>query len=140
MLSGATGSSWGNEGCVVSAELSALDESVVDVLSDVNDAPGAEPLCAPPELCTTPDRGSDGESEPDASVDDDPVSEPDESGDELDAESGDPADPDASAAASAGVVTTAVPMPSATASAPTRPMALAGLADSELSCTIRNLG
>jgi hypothetical protein len=105
----------------------------------------ADPVWAPPELCTPPDRGSvafDVDSAADVAepVDDGPVDgEPDaESVDTLDAEldesdddedeldesddDEDELESDGSATAAHGVVATAVPMPSATASAPTRPM------------------
>jgi hypothetical protein len=100
-------------------------------------ADAAEPVWAPPELCTPPDRGSvvvevDSAADVAEPVDDGPVDvEPDaESVDALDAEfdesdeSDDDADDagDGSATATHGVVATAAPMPSATASAPTRPM------------------
>jgi hypothetical protein len=95
----------------------------------------AEPVWAPPELCTPPDRGSvvfDVDSAADVAEpgDDGPAdAEPDaESVDTLDAEldesddDEDELESDGSATATHGVVATAAPMPSATASAPTRPM------------------
>jgi hypothetical protein len=103
-----------------------------------------ELVCAPPVLCTTPVRGSgvadesadnelcviDGDFEPDGEVDaDDELGErlggPSWAVDEEADEPGDPEDDepesDGCARATPGMVATADPTPSATASAPTRP-------------------
>ena len=95
----------------------------------------AEPVWAPPELCTVPECGSvvvdvDPTADVEEPVEERPVDvEPDvESDDTLDVEldesddDEDELESDGSATAAHGVVATAVPMPSATASAPTRPM------------------
>jgi hypothetical protein len=113
------------------------DSAVTVVVLDAALSPAdvAEPVWAPPELCTVPDRGSvvvdvDSAADVAGSVDDGSVDvEPDaESVDTLDVEldesddDEDALESDGSATATHGVVATAVPMPSATASAPTRPM------------------
>jgi hypothetical protein len=91
-----------------------------------------ERVCAPPVLFTTPVRRSrvadesadnelwvsvDGADGPLWSVDE----EPEEPGDPEDEELDDEPDSDGSAIATPGMVATAEPTPSATASAPTRP-------------------
>jgi hypothetical protein len=88
-----------------------------------------ELVCAPPVLCATPARGSgvnDGDFEPDGAVDADDELEERLGGpfSPVDAdEPGDPDEPesDGCARATPGIVATADPTPSATASAPTRP-------------------
>jgi hypothetical protein len=106
-----------------------------------------ELVCAPPVLCATPVRGSgvaddsadnelcvnDGDFEPDGEVADDelgerldgslwPVDEDaDEPGDPEDEELDEEPESDGCARATPGMVATADPTPSATASAPTRP-------------------
>ncbi len=119
-----------------------LDSSDAGDRSSVSDA--VELVSAPPVLCTTPVRGSavadesaedelsvfvdvvddavvdDAESEPDGEVEV-PLSV-DEEADELeDAELDDELESDGSASATPGMVAIAVPTPSATANAPTRP-------------------
>jgi hypothetical protein len=119
-----------------------LDSSDAGDRSSVSDA--VELVSAPPVLCTTPVRGSavadesaedelsvfvdvvddavvdDAESEPDGEVEV-PLSV-DEEADELeDAELDDELESDGSASATPGMVAIAVPTPSATAKAPTRP-------------------
>jgi hypothetical protein len=108
--------------------------TVVVLDAALSPADVAEPVWAPPELCTVPDRGSvvvdvDSAADVAGSVEERPVDvEPDaESDDTLDVEldesdDEDELESDVSATATHGVVATAVPMPSATASAPTRPM------------------
>ena len=105
---------------------------------------------APPELCTIPDRGSSLDTVVSAaasatlelstdvggfelSVDVDSVSAADALDDDESEADDDSAD--GSATATHGVVATAVPMPSATANAPTRPMYFA-----ELMITLSSLG
>jgi hypothetical protein len=122
-----------------------LDSSDAGDRSSVSDA--VELVCGPPVLCTTPLRGSavvdesaedelsvfvdvfddavvdDAESEPDGEVEV-PFSV-DEEADEVDeledAELDDELESDGSASATPGMVAIAVPTPSATANAPTRP-------------------
>jgi hypothetical protein len=114
--------------------------TVVVLDAALSPADVAEPVWAPPELCTVPECGSVvADVDPTANVDptadvEEPVEErpvnvePDaESDDTLDFEldesdDEDELESDGSATATHGVVATAVPMPSATASAPTRPM------------------
>jgi hypothetical protein len=109
------------------------DESVASPVD------GVVVVFAPPDACTTPDRGSAVDAESDDEDDvppDSPVEPSDDDGpDAVDVESGDDAlsevdsepddvdDPasDGSAAATHGEVATPAPIPSATASAPTRP-------------------
>ena len=107
-----------------------------------------ERVCAPPALCATPVRGSgvadefcdielrvnDGECEPDGEFVADELEEgfdgpfcaadeePDEPGDPEDEELDEEPESDGCAMATPGIVATADPTPSATASAPTRPM------------------
>jgi hypothetical protein len=139
------------EGTAVLAEtveLSAEDMGALVSLADtlVSLVDGGEPVCAPPELCTIPERGSvvdaeSGDDEPavpeelvdsddaveaENPVDDEPEGESD---DELDADEEESDDEleeldveSGSANATPGVLATAAPTPSATANAPTRPI------------------